>query len=58
VRGRTGGLAAGVRQVNGDFGSDLIQIRPTRIGARGIDTDAYGPNSRSFDASSAESGAT
>ena len=57
MRGRTEGLAAGGRQVNAGFGSDLIQIRPTRIGAWGIDTDAYGPNSRSFDASSAESGA-
>ncbi len=56
VRGRAEALAEGGRQVNADFGSDLIRIRPTRIVAWGIDTDAYRPNSRSVDATSAESG--
>ena len=44
VRGYTGALAEGGRQVSADFGSELVRIAPPRLVAWGI--DAYRPNSR------------
>ena len=49
VRGRAEVLVVGGREVNADFDSELIRIKPTRIVAWGIDTDAYRPNSRSVE---------
>ncbi len=56
VRGPAEALAEGRQQVNADFGSELIRIRPTKIVARGIGTESNRPNSRSVEVSK-ESGA-
>ena len=51
VRGRAEALLAeGGQQGNADLDSDQLRIAPTKIVARGIDTDAYKPNSRSVGA--------
>jgi pyridoxamine 5'-phosphate oxidase family protein len=46
VRGRAEAVKEGGKQISPNFGDALIRIRPTRIIAWGIETDAYQRNSR------------
>jgi len=39
----------GGRNVNADFGAELIRFHPVRIVGWGLNTDTYRPNSRSVE---------